>query len=644
MLKGKKMDEDEQELPEKVDRVLSKIQQPVHLPNRRPPYDVFFRVKRRGLRRAPRVRADEIAHAQVQRRELPPQPVGFGVLAQSVQPPDGSPSRGSAVKARAATRAFGGVFAGPQPDTEEEGSALDFPEEYVRAVPSRRPDIFPDLKEPKTPIPKPMPGDPEVPDEEEEEERKKNPGEPGTDPDEDEDEENPSPRRRRRRMNEGVRVRASGAGGDVVATSVIRRRRCRFNALHIVEVHNLQLYGVRARQASRSRNTPSRASLLLSCLAFMFSSTSFATGTYLVSGARARGCASGALHLSGAAPAIQLQLFQRRARAQVELGERVGPDHQRLDGAHFSRFNALRFRHCSSALSASRTSGSSGTRACPTARARIEARRNATRPRRAAAGTPRRASTKRVSRGEPRNSMVVRPGGESFTTSAGKASCRVFVCVTRICGRFGEGRARSARRVRRAREGKKVPGLGSGSISDVETARVRERHDVPLWRSSEYARAERPMSASQTRPATRPPVDPTPRSPPPASKKRRTTLEDGSLGSERGNDSERRARERVRTRSHPGSCRGSAVAFPDLAGALSLAIPRARRLALAGCAEPRPERPPKHAISTKTKFKQFFFGAVAKSIRRRRRRPHRSRTHASFESLKLVGVKHHVRG
>lgn len=103
----------------------------------------------------------------------------------------------SAAKARAATRAFGGVFAGPQPDTEEEGSALDFPEEYVRAVPSRRPDIFPDLKEPKTPMPKPMPGDPEVPDEEEEEEeRKKNPGEPGTNPDEDEDEENPQPKKK----------------------------------------------------------------------------------------------------------------------------------------------------------------------------------------------------------------------------------------------------------------------------------------------------------------------------------------------------------------------------------------------------------------------------------------------------------------
>ncbi len=100
------------------------------------------------------------------------------------------------VKQSAMKRSTLSITAGPQPDTEEEGSALDFPEEYVRAVPSRRPDIFPDLKEPKTPMPKPMPGDPEVPDEEEEEEeRKKNPGEPGTNPDEDEDEENPKPKK-----------------------------------------------------------------------------------------------------------------------------------------------------------------------------------------------------------------------------------------------------------------------------------------------------------------------------------------------------------------------------------------------------------------------------------------------------------------
>merc|ERR1712100_922267 len=51
----------------------------------------------------------------------------------------------------------------PMPDAdEEEGSVLDLPEEYVRAVPSRRPDIFPDLKEIKQPMPNPLPGDPEI--------------------------------------------------------------------------------------------------------------------------------------------------------------------------------------------------------------------------------------------------------------------------------------------------------------------------------------------------------------------------------------------------------------------------------------------------------------------------------------------------
>ena len=83
------------------------------------------------------------------------------------------------------------AFRGADPQTEEEeGSVLDFPEEYVRAVPSRRPDIFPDLKEPKTPMPHKMPGDPEMPDEEEEEkERKENPGEPGEKPEDEEEEE-----------------------------------------------------------------------------------------------------------------------------------------------------------------------------------------------------------------------------------------------------------------------------------------------------------------------------------------------------------------------------------------------------------------------------------------------------------------------
>ena len=36
----------------------------------------------------------------------------------------------------------------------------------MKANPSRRPDIFPDFKPQKTQLPKPLPGDPEVPDDE----------------------------------------------------------------------------------------------------------------------------------------------------------------------------------------------------------------------------------------------------------------------------------------------------------------------------------------------------------------------------------------------------------------------------------------------------------------------------------------------
>ena len=92
----------------------------------------------------------------------------------------GARARARAAPARASTRKYpvvsrfsatrdartgAGAFRNaPEPQTEEEeGSVLDFPEEYQRAVPSRRPDIFPDLKEPKTPMPRPMPGDPEMP-------------------------------------------------------------------------------------------------------------------------------------------------------------------------------------------------------------------------------------------------------------------------------------------------------------------------------------------------------------------------------------------------------------------------------------------------------------------------------------------------
>lgn len=38
-------------------------------------------------------------------------------------------------------------------------------QEWITPEPSRRPDIFPEFEKLKTPMPKPMPGDPEKPDE-----------------------------------------------------------------------------------------------------------------------------------------------------------------------------------------------------------------------------------------------------------------------------------------------------------------------------------------------------------------------------------------------------------------------------------------------------------------------------------------------
>lgn len=89
----------------------------------------------------------------------------------------------------------------PQPDTEEARSPLDAPQEWEPPQPSRRPDIFPEFeKMERVFLPKPLPGDPEMPDEEAEEAAKRTepgdpdpeappgepsepePGEPGTDP------------------------------------------------------------------------------------------------------------------------------------------------------------------------------------------------------------------------------------------------------------------------------------------------------------------------------------------------------------------------------------------------------------------------------------------------------------------------------
>ena len=50
-------------------------------------------------------------------------------------------------------------------ETETEKSPLEYPQEWVVPPPTNKPDIFPDLKPWKVPLPKPMPGDPPQPDE-----------------------------------------------------------------------------------------------------------------------------------------------------------------------------------------------------------------------------------------------------------------------------------------------------------------------------------------------------------------------------------------------------------------------------------------------------------------------------------------------
>lgn len=46
-------------------------------------------------------------------------------------------------------------------------------QEWMKATPSRRPDIFPEFKPLKPQLPQPMPGDPEVPNDEEEADEKR---------------------------------------------------------------------------------------------------------------------------------------------------------------------------------------------------------------------------------------------------------------------------------------------------------------------------------------------------------------------------------------------------------------------------------------------------------------------------------------
>ncbi|KAK8965268.1 hypothetical protein KSP40_PGU005913 [Platanthera guangdongensis] len=60
----------------------------------------------------------------------------------------------------------------PEEEKMTRRSPLDFPIEWERPKPGRRPDIFPRFSPMKTPLPTPFPADPPEEDEEEEEEKK----------------------------------------------------------------------------------------------------------------------------------------------------------------------------------------------------------------------------------------------------------------------------------------------------------------------------------------------------------------------------------------------------------------------------------------------------------------------------------------
>ncbi|XXG52168.1 hypothetical protein AAC387_Pa03g0550 [Persea americana] len=84
-------------------------------------------------------------------------------------------------------RRLGVICMAPDEEKMTRRSPLDFPIEWERPKPGRRPDIFPQFSPMKTPLPPPMPADP--PEEDEEEEEKKEEEE--EDPDQEENPDNP---------------------------------------------------------------------------------------------------------------------------------------------------------------------------------------------------------------------------------------------------------------------------------------------------------------------------------------------------------------------------------------------------------------------------------------------------------------------
>ncbi|WOK91830.1 splicing factor, arginine/serine-rich 19-like [Canna indica] len=80
-------------------------------------------------------------------------------------------------------RGHGVVCMAPEEERITRRSPLDFPIEWERSKPGRRPDIFPQFSPMKTPLPTPLPEDPPEEDDEEEEEEEEKKEEEEEDPD-----------------------------------------------------------------------------------------------------------------------------------------------------------------------------------------------------------------------------------------------------------------------------------------------------------------------------------------------------------------------------------------------------------------------------------------------------------------------------
>uniref|UniRef100_A0A1D1Y5N1 Uncharacterized protein n=1 Tax=Anthurium amnicola TaxID=1678845 RepID=A0A1D1Y5N1_9ARAE len=113
--------------------------------------------------------------------------IGVRGRCKAACPPCPPLLRGPEERMRGGRRWGGVVCMAPEEEKMTRRSPLDFPIEWERPKPGRRPDIFPKFSPMKTPLPPPLPADPPEEDEEEEENKEEE-----EDPEKkEEEEENP---------------------------------------------------------------------------------------------------------------------------------------------------------------------------------------------------------------------------------------------------------------------------------------------------------------------------------------------------------------------------------------------------------------------------------------------------------------------